>query len=105
MSGEIALDFDVLRYQADRVEDIAKDVGTAADAVDSLMLGSEAFGVLCSFLVPPTLLVTGGMASSLRSSQALLERTATQLKGVAQDAAQFEQDLVDGIEAIGREIG
>lgn len=105
MSEKFALDFDELRYQADRVGDIATDVGSAADAVDTLMLGSEAFGVLCSFLVPPTLTVTAAMASSLRASERLLRRTGTQLRGVAADVASLERSIVDEVRAIEREIG
>lgn len=93
MSDKIALDMSVLRDHAAKIDQLGQSVGEAASAAGSLDIGGGAFGVLCSFLVPPTMLATGAMESVISSSQRALARTAIQLREVAADAEQREEDI------------
>lgn len=105
MTGRIAMDGDLLRYQATQVETIASDVAEAVSAARSLNLGGGAFGVLCSFLVPPAQLVSSAAAQLLQESEALLQRTGTQLRGAAKDVEDREADLAAQLRAIQGRLG
>jgi hypothetical protein len=97
----VAWDFDVLREHARRVEQLGDDVGEAASAVRSLGLGDGAFGLLCSFLVGPAVVITSAAAGMIGDSDALLQRTGAQLRGLAADGEEFELDVVDALRALG----
>ncbi|MFF2053469.1 hypothetical protein ACFVU2_17845 [Leifsonia sp. NPDC058194] len=102
MTGRIAMDADLLRYQATQVDAIASDVAEASSAARTLNLGGGAFGVLCSFLVPPAQLVSAAAIQLLHESEALLHRTGTQLRSVAMDVEDREADLVRQLRTIER---
>jgi len=105
MSGRIARDVDLLRHQASKVEQIGDDIAEAASAARFLDLSGGAFGVLCSFLVPPAEAITAVAARMIDASEALMERTGTQLRGLADDGERFEQDVSDSVKALGSELG
>ncbi|QAY59805.1 hypothetical protein ET475_07245 [Microbacterium protaetiae] len=100
----VAWDFDVLREQARRVDQIGDDVGEAAAAARSLHLSGGAFGVLCSFLVPPGVAVTSAAAEMIDASEALMQRTGTQLRGLAEDGEEFERLVVAGVKTLDGEL-
>jgi len=93
----VAWDFDVLREHARRVEQLGDDVAEAASAVRSLGLGDGAFGLLCSFLVTPAVMITSAAAGMIADSEALLQRTGSQLRGLARDGEEFELGVVDAL--------
>ncbi|WP_308492530.1 hypothetical protein [Microbacterium terrisoli] len=105
MSARIAWDFDLLRDHARAVVRIGGDVEEAASAVRSLSLSGGAFGMLCSFLVPPAAAITQVAARMIDGSEALMQRTGTQLRGLAGDAEAFEQDVVDAVKILDGELG
>jgi len=90
VSARIALDFDILTTQASKVDQVGDDIGLAAQAVRSMNLGGGAFGVLCSFLVPPAQLVTTVAGTMIADCESLLHRTGTQLRKAAADAQERE---------------
>lgn len=102
MTGRIAVDADLLRYQATQVDTIASDVAEASSAARSLNLGGGAFGELCGFLVPPVQLVSAAAMQLLQESEALLHRTGTQLRSVATDVEDREHGFVEQLRAIER---
>ena len=55
MSDDITLDFDTLRQHAALVSSVADEVGKAISSVKGGNLGSEVFGIMCAFLVPPSM--------------------------------------------------
>jgi len=101
VSARITWDFDLLGEQARKVMQIGDDVGEASSAARSLSISGGAFGVLCSFLVPPAAAVTQVAAHMIDDSAALMERTGVQLRGLAADGEQFEADVVDAVKALG----
>ena len=96
----VAWDFDVLREHAHRVEQLGDDVGEAASAVRSQGMGDGAFGLLCSFLVAPAVMITSVAAGMIGDSEALLQRTSMQLRGLAHDGEEFELGVVDALKAL-----
>lgn len=101
MSARIAWDFDLLGEQARKVMQIGDDIGEAASAARALNISGGAFGVLCSFLVPPAEAITQAAARMIDVSEGLMERTGTQLRGLAVDGEQFETDVADAVRALG----
>ncbi|MFJ3394061.1 hypothetical protein [Leifsonia aquatica] len=104
-SGKIALDFDVLEFQASRVDQIGSDIGVAASAVRSMNLGGGAFGVLCGFLVAPALLVTTVAGTMIGDCEELMQRTGAQLRKAATDAQDRERDIARTLKSIEAGIG
>jgi hypothetical protein len=54
----------------------------------------DAFGLLCAFLVPPSLALSTAATGMLGADQSLLLRAAAQLRGTAEQWEQFEDDAV-----------
>ena len=93
MGDMIALDFDVARQHAARVARVGSDVRLAQDAAGSLNLGGGAFGLMCSFLVPPAQLVSQVAVGTISSVSALLGRAESELLGVVSDFEAMEHDF------------
>ncbi|MGN8026733.1 hypothetical protein [Microbacterium sp. 22242] len=93
MTGQIALDFELGRRHAARVGRVASDVRMAQDAASSLNLAGGAFGVMCSFLVPPAVLVSQVAVGTISSVSAMLGRAETEFLGVVSDFEAMEQDF------------
>lgn len=104
MSGRIAWDVELLHDHARRVARIGDDVGEAAAAVRSLGLSGGAFGLLCSFLVPPATTISHVAARTIDGSEALMERTGVQLRGLAGDAEEFERDAAASLKSLDGEL-
>ena len=100
VSERIALDFEVLRYQASRVDLFGADIAEASAAVASMNLGGGAFGVLCNFLVLPAQVATTAAGEMIRDCEGLMRRAGTQLRKVAADAEEREQDFVATLKQI-----
>lgn len=105
MAAHIALDGDLISAQASRVELVASDVSVARDAAGSTNMGGGAFGVLCSFLVPPAQVAAAMAQQAIGSAEQMLRRSATELRGVGSDMASFEDDVVQGINTLGQGLG
>jgi len=93
VTEEIALDFDKLRQHAALVGSVADDVSKAIASVKGGNLASDAFGIMCAFLVPETLAMTVAGSGMLGSKQSLLLRTAVELKQTASQWEQIETDV------------
>lgn len=105
MAERIAVDPDLISAHATRVDVVAGDVALAADAAGSTNMGGGAFGVLCAFLVPPAGIAASMASQAIRSAQAMLERSATELRGVSSDLAAFEDDVVQAVTTLDGQLG
>ena len=63
--SDIAIDTDTLRQHASGVERLAADAVEALSAVQSINLSGGAFGVLCSFCVPPVGIVSAAVGAAI----------------------------------------
>lgn len=105
MTGEIAVDADVLTAHARKVAGIADDVSTAVGAVRSVALGGGAFGVLCGWMVAPAEIVSDVIATHARASREALERTEQQLHATVADFTELEASHVAALRELGRGLG
>ena len=105
MAGHIAIDQDLIIAHAARVRQVSTDVQTARDAASATSMSGGAFGVMCAFLVGPATLVATAAAATIASAQGLVDRSATQIRGVADDMAAFEEELAASIRQIESALG
>jgi hypothetical protein len=101
----IAVDAELVVQHASRLGAVREGVAEAASAVGSVDLGGGAFGVLCSFLVPPAQLVAGIAQSMIVSADDMLDRTVDELRGFASDVEDRETTIVEQVRALQRGIG
>lgn len=101
MSGDrITLDFAALRAHSSTMRGFSAQVQEAVSAVQSIDLGGGAFGIMCSFLVPPASLVSNATAQAISAEKGMLDRTADEVTAWAGDAQQLEQQLSEQIQTI-----
>jgi hypothetical protein len=94
MAEHIAVDADLISTHAARVDTVAADIAVASDAAGSTNMGGGAFGVLCAFLVGPASIAASMAQSAIRAAEGMVQRSATELRGVATDMAGFENDVL-----------
>ena len=68
-------------------------------------MGGGAFGVLCAFLVPPATLAATMAGSAIAAAEGMLTRSAREVRGVATDMADFEDDVVRAVQSIEKALG
>lgn len=105
MAEDIALDFDRLRQHAALVDSLADDVTAALSVLKGGDLASGAFGLLCAFLVPPSLAMSAAASGLLGADESLLLRTAGELRGTAAQWEQFEDDTVTTLHDLENGLG
>lgn len=106
MAGEhIAIDPDLLRAHAREVERVAGDVRLAIQAAGQTMLSSGAFGLMCSWMIPPFLATAGAATATMQSAASALDRSAGDLREVGSDFEEFEARTGDGFRALKGVIG
>lgn len=91
MSDLISVQPEVLRRHAARVDSLTASVTQCMDAAASMNLGGGAFGIMCAFLVPPASAVSGIARSSISAAEGMLGRSATELRGLADDFERAEE--------------
>lgn len=91
MSERIAIDFDLLSAHAGRVDLVAADVRMAQEAANSTDIGGGAFGLMCSFMVPPVQLVATLARGTIAAAAGMIDRSAEEIRGVASDFAAYEE--------------
>jgi len=105
MSTDISVDLDRLRQHAAFVESLVDDVGSALSVLKGGDLLPEAFGLLCAFLVPPSMAMSAAASGLLGADQSMLVRTAAELRQTAQQWEQFEDDVVSTLRSLEAGIG
>lgn len=105
MADSIAIDPDLLRSHAARVDQVASDVAMAKDAAGSVDIGGGAFGVMCAFLVPPISMVSSVAQSTLSAAGSMVQRSAREVRGVAQDFEANEEAIEQQISSLRSQLG
>jgi hypothetical protein len=90
---DIALDFDKLRQHATLVSSVANEINGALGILKGGHIGPEIFGIMCSFLVPPSVAMTAAATGMLGSKESLMLRSAGQLRSVATQWETLEHDV------------
>jgi hypothetical protein len=103
----IALDFGTLRRTAGQVTSVGEGVDEAAQAAmtTSGFDAAVAFGVLCNFMAPPAIAVTGMAAGAIKATGLLVSLTADNVRESAEDFERLEQDLVRGLKQLLGDLG
>ena len=105
MSDDITLDFDTLRQHAALVSSVADEVGKAISSVKGGNLGSEVFGIMCAFLVPPSMAMSLAATGMLGAKESLMLRSAAQLRTTANQWEQLEHDVSTTYQGIQKALG
>ncbi|WEG09295.1 hypothetical protein PU630_01660 [Microbacterium horticulturae] len=105
MAGQIAIDQDLIIAHAARVRQVSSDVQVARNAASATNMSGGAFGVMCAFLIGPATLVASAASAAIASAQGLVDRSATEIRGVADDMAAFEDELSASIRQIESALG
>lgn len=100
MADWIAVDADALVHHATRVERVSDDVRTATDTARRSVLGTDALGPLCSFLLLPTQDAATAALATITSASAMVEWTGRRARVWAQHAMETEQRAVDRLRTL-----
>ncbi|CAN5303128.1 hypothetical protein BH11ACT3_BH11ACT3_12400 [soil metagenome] len=107
MTDNIVIDPELLQAHAAKVEQVAADVRVAVQAATETMLSAGAFGLMCSWMIPPFLATAGTATGVLNSTASALDRSAREIRAVVADFDDYEQtvsatlrDLHSGLEAV-----
>jgi len=100
VADRIAVDSELIGSHASRLSVVASDISVARDAGSSGGLNAEAFGVLCSFLVPPATMVADAARSLIGAAEDMVRRSATEIVGVGSDMDAYEQKVLEAIRAL-----
>lgn len=100
MADRIAVDAELIGSHASRLSAVASDISVARDAGSSGGLNAEAFGVLCSFLVPPATMVADAARTLVGAAGDMVRRSATEIVGVGSDLEAYEQKVLETIRAL-----
>lgn len=104
MADRLTIDTEVLLRHAARVDQVAADVGVAKDAAGSVNLGGGAFGLMCSFLVPPLDAVSNAARSALAAADGMVARSAREVRGMAGDFDSLEDGIGENLRNYRREL-
>ena len=107
MVERIVIDSVLLDAHARDVEAVEADVRLAIQAAGQTMLSAGAFGLMCSWMIPPFLATAGAATGVLVSAASALERSAREIRAVGADFDAQEQRvsaaftrLSGGLEAV-----
>jgi hypothetical protein len=96
----IAIDAEALRQHATAMRQVAADVQEAVEAARGIDLAGGAFGIMCSFLVPPAQAASTAAISGITSSKGMLDRTADEVVDVADETDAAEADRVRTFQSV-----
>lgn len=94
MSERISIDTDAISAHANHIDQVADDVRLALQAAGQTMLSAGAFGLMCSWMIPPFLATTGAAAAAMGSTASALDRSAREIRAVGTDFTSFEDDVI-----------
>ncbi|WP_454051105.1 type VII secretion target [Cellulomonas sp. Marseille-Q8402] len=90
MSDQLVVDTEAMRAHARALEPIAAGLAEARSAAASTALPDTSFGLLCSFLVPPALVLQGSAAAGVVAGSSAVSGT-----GAAVSASADAYDAID----------
>lgn len=94
MSGDlIVIDSALLDAHATNVEAVEADVRLAIQAAGQTMLSAGAFGLMCSWMIPPFLATAGVATGLLNSAAGALAHSAREIRAVGADFDAQEQRI------------
>ncbi|NCT91845.1 ESX-1 secretion-associated protein [Cellulomonas sp. APG4] len=99
---ELAVDVDVLRQHAGRVQVVADTVARASAAARQVDLHDVAFGLLCSFLPAAFSGCETSADDAVRRTREAVEATADGVRGMARDYEVIDGDVGARLGALGR---
>lgn len=106
MSGDdIRVDVELLHQHAGLVQQLTSDAAQALSAVQSINLSGGAFGLLCSWMVPPVGLVSQAVASAIHEGTEMIDHTAQQIRDAAGEFRSYEESVVDAVRGLERGLG
>lgn len=106
MSGaDIRIDAELLHEHAGRVEGLTADAAQALSAIRSVSLSGGAFGLLCSWMVPPFAMASEMVGSAIQAGEDVIERTGDAVRGMAGDFQRFEDSVVDVVRGLEKGLG
>ncbi|SDP13967.1 Excreted virulence factor EspC, type VII ESX diderm [Microbacterium testaceum StLB037] len=104
-AGDIRVDADLLHEHAARIEQLSGDAAQALSALQSISLSGGAFGVLCSWMVPPFSMATDAVGTAIRAGEDVIERTGEAVRGMASDFREFEDSVIDVVRSLEQGLG
>jgi hypothetical protein len=104
VAESISVDFDVVAQHANRVERVAADIGVAQDAIGSVNLGGGAFGLMCSFMVPPVQMVSALASGAVGAAHGMVERSAREIRAAGKDLEAFEEYVTSEFAALENDV-
>jgi hypothetical protein len=104
VAESISVDFDIVSQHASRVERVAADIGVAQEAIGSVNLGGGAFGLMCSFMVPPVQIVSALASSAVGAAHDMVERSAREIRAAGKDLEAFEEYATSEFAALENEV-
>ncbi|MEV7692957.1 type VII secretion target [Microbacterium sp. NPDC089189] len=105
MTQDISVDLDRLRQHAALVTSLADDVTSVISTLRGGDLASNAFGLLCAFLVPPSMAMSAAATGLFGADQSLLMRTAGELRQTADQWEQYEDDTINTLRNLETAMG
>lgn len=93
MADRITIDADVISTHVSHLRTVHDGVALAQDAAGSVDLGGGAFGIMCSFMVAPAQIVQSMAQGAIGSAADMVDRSITEIQGVASDFAALEHAL------------
>lgn len=105
MPKQIAIDSDTLRSHASRVNQIGDDIDLASAAAGQVAIPGDAFGVMCSFMVPGSVAISMAGKSVIDSAAGLVHRAADQVRAWAADQDAADQKAAEHVTKIQADLG
>ena len=104
MSEQITIDSALLDAHAREVERVTDDVRLAIQAAGQTMLSAGAFGLMCSWMIPPFLGVAGAATATMVSAAGALDQSARDIREVGADFDRAERRASTTFRALASEI-
>lgn len=105
MTGDcIALEFDALREHAHKVQQAADELDDPIGAIAYTTLGSDAYGLMCSFAALPTTALGVGAGASLVATRELLKRSAQVMELVVDSFEEHETQVCTDLDGVAEGI-
>lgn len=98
--NEVVVDTGAMRSHASAVDGIAARLAEAADASATMAIPDMAFGLLCSFLVPPAMLVQTLAAGTVSGAASAMEGISSSITGAAEAYDAIDHFVQDSLSKI-----
>ena len=97
MGDELVVDTGAMRSHATKVSGIAGSFGEAADASATSAMPDMAFGLLCSFLLPPATLLQGMAVAAVSTSAGAMSVVGRSISASAEAYDRVDEATNEGL--------